>query len=54
MCCDPEGMVFTHFGGIWGHLDALQQQYIVKTPIRQIQGLRKFFIQSFPQPNFTI
>ena len=54
VCCDPKGVVFTQNCGIWGHLDALQQQYIVKTPIRQKPGLRKIFIQSFPQPNFTI
>ena len=24
VCCAPKGMVFTHFWGIWGHLDALQ------------------------------
>ena len=22
VCPDPKGMVFTHFWGIWGHLDA--------------------------------
>ena len=54
VCCDPKGMVFTHFWGIWGHLEALQQRYLLKTPICQKPGLRKIFIQSFPQPNFTI
>ena len=33
VCSDPKGMVFIHFWGIWGHLDALQQRYLVKTPI---------------------
>jgi len=45
VCCDPKGVVFTQNCGIWGHLDALQQQYIVKTPILQKPGLRKSFIQ---------
>ena len=45
VCCDLRSMVFIHFCGIWGHLDALQQQYIVKTPIPQNPGLRKNFIQ---------
>ena len=27
VCCDPKGVVFTQNCGIWGHLDALQQQY---------------------------
>ena len=35
VCPDPKGMVFTHLLDIWGHLGALQQQYLVKTPICQ-------------------
>ena len=35
VCPDPKGMVFTHFWGIWGHLDGLKQPYLVKTPICQ-------------------
>ena len=49
VCCDPKGMVFTHFWGIWGHLDALQQRYLVKTPICQKPRLRIDFTQSFIQ-----
>ena len=33
VCPDPKGMVSIHFWGIWGHLDTLQQCYLVKTPI---------------------
>ena len=49
VCPDPKGMVFTHLWGIWGHLDALKQPYIVKMPICQKTGFRKKFIQSVPQ-----
>ena len=38
VCPDPKGMVFTHFWGIWGHLDGLQQRYKVKTSICQKTG----------------
>ena len=41
MCPDPKGMVFTHFWGIWGHLDGLKQPYLVKTPICQKPSFRK-------------
>ena len=41
VCCDPKGMVFTHFGGIWGHLDALQQRYLVKSQYCPKLGLTK-------------
>ena len=49
VCPDPKGMVFTHFWGIWGHLDALKQPYLVKKPICQKPGFRKKIIHSFPQ-----
>ena len=30
VCPDPKGMVLIHFWGVWGHLGALQQRYLVK------------------------
>ena len=50
VCCDPKGMVFTHFWGIWGHLGALQQRYLVKPPISRTLGLWKIFTLPFFQP----
>ena len=49
VCSDPKGMVFTHFWRIWGHLDALKQQYLVKKAICKKTGFRKKIIQSLPQ-----
>ena len=31
VCPDPKGMVLTHLWGIWGHLGALKQWYLVKS-----------------------
>ena len=44
VCPDPKGMVFTHFWGIWGHLGALKQRYLVKTPICQKTGFGKIYL----------
>ena len=49
---DPKGMAFTHFWCIWGHLDALQQRYLVKTQYCQKPGSRKKFILRFTQPTW--
>ena len=38
---DPKRMVLIYFWGIWGLLDELQQQYLVKTSICQKPSLRK-------------
>ena len=42
-------MVFIHFYGIWGHLDGLQQRYLVKTPKVENLGLGSFWITGLPQ-----
>ena len=52
VCCDPKRMVFTHFWGIWGHLDALKQRYLMKTPICQKPCLTKKIIWRFTQPTW--
>ena len=44
VCPDPKGMVFTHFWGIWGHLGALKQWYLVKMPICQKPGFGKIYL----------
>ena len=31
VCPDPKGVVFTHLWGIWGHLGALKQWYLLKS-----------------------
>ena len=31
VCPDPKGMVFTHLWGIWDHLGALKQWYLLKS-----------------------
>ena len=49
MCPDPKGMVFIHFYGIWGHLDGLQQRYLVKKPKVENLGLGSFWITGLPQ-----
>ena len=49
VCPDPKGMVLIHFWCIWGHLDALQQRYLVKTQYCQKPGSRKKFIRRLPQ-----
>ena len=49
VCPDPKGMVFTHFWGIWGHLDGLKQPYLVKTPICQKPSFRKKMILPLTQ-----
>ena len=49
MCPDPKGMVFIHFYGIWGHLDGLQQRYLVKKPKVENLGLVNFWITGLPQ-----
>ena len=49
VCPDPKGMVFTHLWGIWGHLGALKQLYLVKMPICQKTDFWDKFIQGFPQ-----
>ena len=54
VCHDPKGMVSTHFWCIWGHLSALQQRYLLPEGTYVGYPLAKNFIQSFPQPNFTI
>ena len=38
VCPDPKRMVFTHLWGIWGHLGALKQRYLVKMTICQNPG----------------
>ena len=42
-------MVLIHFWGIWGHLVALNQWYLVKTLICQKTGFLKKIIPAFPQ-----
>ena len=42
---DPKRMVLIHFWGIWGLLDDLQQQYLVKTSICQKPSLREKITQ---------
>ena len=49
VCPDPKGMVFTHFWGIWGHLDGLKQPYLVKTPICQKPSFREKMILPLTQ-----
>ena len=49
VCPDPKGMVFTHLWGIWGHLGALKQLYLVKMPICKKMDFWDKFIQWFPQ-----
>ena len=49
VCRDKKGMVFTHFWGIWGHLDGLKQPYLVKTPICQKPSFRKKMILPLTQ-----
>ena len=49
VCPDPKEMVFIHFWGIWGHLGAVKQCYIVKWQYCQKPGFKKSFIQSLPQ-----
>ena len=49
VCLDPKGMVFTHFSGIWGHLDGLQQGFLVKKPNAGNQGFGKILLPPFPQ-----
>ena len=46
---DPKRMVLIHFWGIWGHLGALKQRYLVKTPICQNQVLGKFTLSTIVQ-----
>ena len=50
VCPDPKGVVFTNFWGICGHLDALEQRYLVKLPISQKPGLRNNFMLQFFRP----
>ena len=45
VCPDPKGMVLNHFWGIWGHLGALKQQYLVKMPICQKPGFGKIYLE---------
>jgi len=49
VCPDPKGVVFTHLRGIWGHLGALKQWYLVKMPICQKPGFRKKITQGVSQ-----
>ena len=51
VCPDPKGMVFIHFYGIWGHLDGLQQRYLVKKPKVENLGLVNFWFTGFHRPN---
>ena len=44
-------MVFVHFYGIWGHLDGLQQRYLVKKPKVENLGLVNFWFTGFHRPN---
>ena len=44
VCPDPKGVVFTHLWGIWGHLGALKQRYLVKKPICEKPGFWKKII----------
>ena len=43
VCPDPKGMVYTHFWGIWSHLDGLQQRYLVKMAKVVNLGFGNFF-----------
>ena len=49
---DPKVMVFTYLWDIWGHLDALKQQYLVKTTICQKPDLVAKTLQ-LPQPTWS-
>ena len=53
VCPDPWGMVLTHFWGIWGHLVAFNQRYLVTTPICHKPGFLKIEIAPLTQPNFA-
>ena len=54
VCPDPKGMVLIHFSGIWDHLGALKQRYLVKTPICQKnQDLGKFTFTPLPQGTWS-
>ena len=47
---DPKRVVLIHFWGIWGHLDVLQQRYLVKTSIWQKPDFRKKSHKESPRP----
>ena len=53
VCPDPWGMVLTHFWGIWGHLVAFNQRYLVSTPICQQPGFLKIYIAYFFQTTWS-
>ena len=53
VCPDPWGMVLFRFWGIWGHLVALNQRYLVKTPICKKPGFLKKIIPAFPQTTWS-
>ena len=44
VCPDQKGMVLIHFWGIWGHLGALKQRYLVKTSICQKPDFGKIYL----------
>ena len=50
---DLWGMVLTHFWGIWGHLVAFNQRYLVSTPICQQPGFLKIYIAYFFQTTWS-
>jgi len=49
VCPDPKEMVFIHFWGIWGHLGALQQRYLVKMQYCKKTGRRNEITGPLPQ-----
>ena len=51
VCPDPKRMVLLHFWSIWGHLDALKQRYLVKTPNVENLGFINFSVRDFHRPN---
>ena len=53
VCPDLWGMVLTHFWGIWGHLVAFNQRYLVSTPICQQPGFLKIYIAYFFQTTWS-
>ena len=44
VCPDPKGIVLIHFWGIWGHISALKQRYLVKTSICQKPDFGKIYL----------
>ena len=53
VCPDPKGMIFTHLWGIWGHLCALKQRYLVKSRYCQKPHFRQKKISRLRRWNDT-